>query len=138
MLVRRTLPVPSAHQVSVGALQGHRPRVAAQNPNNSCRQLFYSRDNGGHYWNHWFSPQNQTNTSEVLKKTGKTPSYQRNSSATRTDSALKYCLLPVYFPHFRFTSWWRKLQNKGLNIGEIAFPWTGLLLVPNYGPSSIS
>lgn len=48
MLDEGLSPVPGADQVSVGSLQGHRPRVAAQNPNNSRRQLFYPRDDGAH------------------------------------------------------------------------------------------
>lgn len=60
------LPVSSTDQVGVGALQGHRPRVTAQNPNNSGGQLFYPWDNGAHRWNYWFATYiTKINTSEV-------------------------------------------------------------------------
>lgn len=86
------LPVPSTDQVGVGALQGHRPRVTAQNPNNSGRQLFYSRDNDAHRWNHCFSPYiTRINTSEV--KGGNKLAKRLRSALQKRDNK-RLCLRP--------------------------------------------
>lgn len=47
---RQTSPVPGADEVRVGPLQGHRPRIAAQNSNNSGGQLFNPWNYATHDW----------------------------------------------------------------------------------------